>query len=104
MKILKYFFLALLSIVFISFCVVNRKSVTVSFFPAPYSFDVPIFLLALVCVGVGVVITGILMNIKFVKTFCALKKCEKKIQAMENENKALRFEREQPLLAINKQS
>lgn len=104
MSFIKYFLLAIISIVLITFCAVNREAVSISLFPLPYSADLPIFIFALLCVTVGVIIGGLSLNIKLIKTKCQLKQSKRRIEALGNENKILRCERDHTQqLALTKQ-
>ncbi len=104
MKTVKFIVLLLLALVFIIFCVVNHGPVTISLFPVPYSFDIPVFVLALLSMAFGVMITGVVMNIKLLKNYSSNRKTIQRMQAVENEIKALRSEREQSLPALPKRS
>ena len=104
MRTVKFILYLLISLVFIIFCVVNRNVVSLSLYPAPYSFEVPVFVLVLVSIAMGVLITEFSMNLRFVKTKLLHRKTEARMRAVENENKSLRSERELTLPAISKQS
>jgi hypothetical protein len=54
----------------------------------------PIFLLAILSMAVGVIATSILFNLKFIKMNSMLKKSQKRLAAVEDENKILRSEQE----------
>ena len=102
MGILKLIFFAVVSIVLMIFCTENRSFVVVSFFPSPYVIELPLFVFALICVTVGVVFGGFSACCKMQKIKRELRKKNQREQALENEIKSLRMERENKLPIISK--
>lgn len=100
MKLLKFFFLFIIAIIFIIFCVVNRKLITLDLFPFPYSINVPVFVLFLLSIAVGAIVTGLTLNVQIFRMRHLVKNTRQRMQAVENENKALRSERELTLPAL----
>ncbi len=94
MRFIKLFFVTVISAIFIILCVANREIVPLSLFPFPYDVKLPVFLLALMSMAAGVIATSIMFNLKFIKMNSMLKKSQKRLEAVENENKALRSEQE----------
>jgi uncharacterized integral membrane protein len=93
-KLIKLIFVAIVSVIFIVFCVFNREIITVSLFPFSYSVNIPIFLLVLLSMAVGVVIASFILNIKLFRMKHLVKNTKQRMQAVENENKSFRSERE----------
>ena len=84
--------LVIFSVVFVAFAVANRDFVAFSFFPLPYSFEMPKFLFVLLCFGFGLVIGGLALSLSLGRTKLQLKAERQRTQALENEVKALRME------------
>jgi uncharacterized integral membrane protein len=99
-RFIKIFFVAIISAIFIILCVSNREIVPLSLFPFPYEIKLPVFLLALMSMAVGVVATSIIFNFKFIKMNSMLKKSQKRLAVVEDENKILRSEQEYTRPAI----
>jgi lipopolysaccharide assembly protein A len=72
-------------IVFTVFAVANRTTVAISLFPLPYSVDVPLFLLVLLCFALGVMFAGLTMGTKLSRSNRMLKKERKHATALHNE-------------------
>lgn len=102
MKFIKFTLLILLSIAFILLCVANRNLVTLSFYPAPYSLEIPLFIFALCCVAAGALVTGFVMNVKMLDNYIEHKKTKLRMRTIENENRSLRNEQEKLLTALPK--
>jgi lipopolysaccharide assembly protein A len=94
-RLLKIFFLTLLAIALVVFCVVNRDPITVSLFPLAYVLELPLFLFALLFVALGVVVAGISLNLDILRTRWNVRKQQQKITALENELHAIRHQRAQ---------
>lgn len=94
MGFIKYSFFTIITVVLITFCVVNRGLISIDLFPFPYSTEIPIFIFALLCVISGVVLSGIVINIKLLKTKSIIKKMQRRINALENETMVLKSENE----------
>lgn len=100
MKLLKFFLIFILALIFIIFCVVNRALITLDLFPLPYSINVPVFVLFLLSIAVGAIVTGLMLNIQIFRMRHLVKNTRQRMQAVENENKSLRSERELVLPAL----
>lgn len=100
MKLIKFFLIFIISIIFIIFCVVNREVISLDLFPLPYSIRVPVFMLFLLSIAVGAIITGLMLNIQIFRMRHLVKNTRQRMQAVENENKSLRSERELVLPAL----
>ena len=94
MGFIKYLFITIITVILVTFCVVNRALISIDLFPFPYSAEIPIFVFALLCMVSGVIISGIISNIKLIKTKSMAKKMQRRIDALENENRVLRSESE----------
>ncbi len=94
MGFIKFFLVTIISIILIAFCAVNRTSVAISLFPLPFMIDIPVFIFALICMALGIIIGGITTNIKLLQNKILLKQNKKRMEALENENKILRSEQE----------
>ena len=104
MKFIKFLCIAIISIVFIVFCVFNREVIKVSLFPFPYSINLPIFILALLSMAIGIIIASFVLNIKLFRLKHLVKNTKQRMEAVENENKILRSEREFSLPSITNKS
>ncbi|MEK6745642.1 MAG: LapA family protein [Pseudomonadota bacterium] len=100
MKLIKFFLIFVLAVVFIVLCVANREMITLSLFPFPYSVSIPVFILFLLSMAVGAVITGFMLNIQIFRMRHLVKNTKQRMQAVEDENKSLRSEREFILPAL----
>ncbi|MEQ1789759.1 MAG: lipopolysaccharide assembly protein LapA domain-containing protein [Rickettsiales bacterium] len=94
MGFLKYLFFTAITVVLVTFCVVNRAIISIDLFPLSYSVEIPIFIFALLCVVSGIILSSIIINLKLLKAKSALKTMQRSINALENENKVLRSESE----------
>lgn len=94
MGVIKFLFLTVVTVALVTFCVVNRATVTISLFPLPYYADIPVFIIAILSIAIGVVVASVTLNIKIIKMGCKIKKMQQRIDALENENRAIRSERE----------
>ena len=93
-RFIKFLFLLAIGITLITFCVVNRQAISLNLFPLPYAADVPIFLLALACVAVGVIIAGVLLNMQLFAAHRLLKHEKSRATLLEKELSALREQRD----------
>jgi len=100
--ILKFIFLAAISIVLMVFCAENNYFIAVSFFPSPYIVELPLFVFALICIAIGVIFGGFSAGGKLRKLKREIRKKTQREQALENEIKSLRMERETKLPTISK--
>ncbi len=94
MGYIKFLFLAIVSIILVAFCAANRGAVSLSLFPLPYIIELPVFIFALLCIALGVVLGSVALNIKLLQTKLQLRKSKIYSKAVDNENKILRSEHE----------
>jgi lipopolysaccharide assembly protein A len=100
LRFLKVFLLSLITIALVAFAIANRDIVTVSLFPLPYTLELPKFLLALICLSLGVVLAGLVMSLKMVKVRHRYASERKKVMALENEVKGMQAEQQANLRAV----
>jgi len=93
-KLLAVFVLAIFLAVF---CVANRSIVSLNLVPLPYIAELPLFIFALICIAVGVILGGVSASYQTIKTKCELRKTLQRNSALENEIKSLRMERNSSL-------
>lgn len=86
---LKNGFALLLTALLLLFAIVNHEFVAISLFPLPYEIEIPKFLLALACFGVGLLVGGIVMSHKLGRALRLFKKSHERAMALENELKSL---------------
>jgi len=91
-RYLKYSFLLLTSLFFVVFAVSNREPVSLSFFPLPYIVSLPLFLFAMLCVAVGVVIASVALGLRTAKARGLYKVEHRRVMALENELEGIRAE------------
>lgn len=85
MRFIKFLFFITLSAAFAAFAVINRESVALDLFPLPYSLDMPLFLLALICVGFGALAAGVATFYSMLHYKRELRGARRRIMALENE-------------------
>ena len=78
-----------ITVLFLVFAISNRAPVHLSLFPLPYDADLPLFLLAIACFSLGVLVGGITMGIKLSQSWRAARQEHKRAEALENELSAL---------------
>ena len=93
MRSLTLIFTTVIALFFIAFAAVNRDSVTLSFFPLPYSADMPKFLLAILCFAIGAMIAGLIASLKALKIRHLYAQEHKRVMALENEIEGMQMER-----------
>lgn len=84
----------LFGVIFVVFAVANRQSVELSLFPLPYSAQMPVFLLSMVCFMCGVVIAGIILSGRSAKSRRLFAAEHKRVLALQNELEGVKAERE----------
>lgn len=94
MRLLKLLFLIIISAAFAAFAVSNRHDAAVNLFPFPYSLDMPIFLLALLCVAAGAAVAWLVMLASYVQRSRELRAARQRIMALENEIGGMKTERQ----------
>lgn len=82
-----------ITLLFLAFAINNRQVVNISLFPLPYDADLPLFLLAILCFGGGVIIGGITASIRYSKAKRQAKAERHRIEALENELRAMHSQR-----------
>ena len=68
LRAIKLLLIAVFSVVFLDFAIVNRETVHLSLFPLPYAADLPQFLLILLCFALGALVGGFAVNMKLLKS------------------------------------
>lgn len=89
---IKLLFITAFTFAFVMFAVANRGIVAISLFPLPYDAEMPVFLLAVLCVALGAVIGGLVMSCHLSKRYLQLRREHKRAEALENELAAMRAE------------
>jgi lipopolysaccharide assembly protein A len=84
-RALKLFVITVITMCFIVFSVVNRDIVRLSLFPFPYSADMPLFLFALLCFSIGMVVGWLIVGVQISKHKRLLKSEHQRVMALENE-------------------
>lgn len=79
---------------FAAFAVTNRQDIAVNLFPLPYSLDMPLFLLALLCMALGAAAGGLAMLYSALHHKRQLKDARQRIMALENEIGGMKAERQ----------
>lgn len=92
MSLLRYAFLGLIAVLFITFAIVNRQAVTLSFFPLPYDVSMPQFLFAILCFALGVVVAGMISSVKMAKLRHRFSHEHKRAVALENELQGIKLQ------------
>lgn len=98
-RTLKFILLTAITVAFVVFAVVNRQFIHVSFFPLPYSADMPQFLFAIICFALGVVAGSTGISLKLSRSKHLLKKEHKHVMALQDEVSALHGEKPDALPA-----
>ena len=97
---LRFFFLVLLSVLFVCFAVLNRQFIHISLFPLPYSAEMPEFIFAVICFALGVVIGSGFSGLKLSHSHRLLKNEHKHVMALQNEISAMQVEKHDNLPAV----
>jgi lipopolysaccharide assembly protein A len=100
-RYVKIVLLSLITLVFVAFAVSNRDAVNLSFFPLPYSAEMPKFLLAILCFTLGAVVAALLLSLKLAKIQHRYNAEHKRAMALENEIKGLQAEQQSHLRAVS---
>lgn len=82
------------------FSVVNRQFIHISFFPLPYSADMPQFVFAVICFALGAIVGSLGVSLKLSKSKRMLKSEHKHVMALQNEVGALHAEKHDNLPAV----
>lgn len=101
MSVIKYIILAFISLVLITFCVVNRSPLPLDLFPFPYILEIPVFVFALSLLACGIIIGTITVYGKIIRLSCRIKELRSRILELENENKIMRYEQQTNLPAVS---
>lgn len=96
-RYVKLTLISLITVLFVAFSVANREMLDISFFPLPYSASMPKFILAILCFSIGIIVAGLIMNLKLAKTKRRFSKEHKRVMALENELKGVRSEQQSML-------
>lgn len=90
MGIVRIILLSLVFLLFVTFCVVNRQAVTVDFFPLPYLLELPLFVFALAFLALGLLVGGVGQAVKLLKAQYLIRKIQRRVASVEQENSSLR--------------
>ena len=82
----------LIGAIIVAFAVTNRAPVEVSFYPAPYTMQLPLFVLSMLIFALGLVFGGIQSTMSGFKRKRELRMERKRIAALENEVATLKTE------------
>jgi len=93
LRYLKYLSFVLIAAVFAAFAVDNRAPVTFSLFPLPYTAEMPLFMLVLLCFMLGAGVAGVIAWLASLQRRLELGTTKRHITALENEVGGLRAER-----------
>jgi uncharacterized integral membrane protein len=89
-RTIKLIFVALFALAFITFAASNHALVTVSLFPLSYAIDLPLFLLVILCLIVGVLISIVVISSRFARLRHQYVSEKKRALTFETELKALK--------------
>lgn len=84
---------------FVLFAVVNRQFIEISFFPFPYSLEMPQFLFAILCFGLGAIAGSLGISLKLSHSKRLLKSEHRQVMALKNEIGAMHAEQHDTLPA-----
>jgi lipopolysaccharide assembly protein A len=98
-RYVKLALIILITLTFVAFSVANRAAVSISFFPLPYTADMPVFLMAILCFALGIIVAGLIMSLKVMKVNHRAAKEHKRVMALQNEIKSMQVEQQKPLPA-----
>lgn len=83
-------FVTLFALAFIVFAASNHTLVTISLFPLSYAIDLPLFLLVMLCIIVGVLISIVVISGRFTRLRHQYVSEKKRALTFETELKALK--------------
>lgn len=89
---LKFWAALVITAILLLFAVVNRELVDISLFPLPYSLTLPLFLMAIICFGAGLMVGGLIMSVKLGRAKRHFRQEHQRVAALENEVKSLHTE------------
>jgi putative membrane protein len=91
--LVKWLTLLLLTALLVLFAVVNRHDLMISLYPLPFELELPVYLFVAFFFLMGFMISWLLMSVRNATDALALRKCRKRIEALENELRGLRLGR-----------
>lgn len=80
----------MIAVLFVAFAAGNHDTVSIGLFPLPYTIELPKFLMAIVCFGMGAFIGCIAMSLRFSSARRQFSAEHKRVAALENELKSAR--------------
>ena len=101
-KLIKLCFYVLLILIGVTFAVGNRTRISLTFFPLPYTLELPLFLFSFVVFTAGVLLGWMIARVGGFRKNRAHKEASKRVSALENELGAIRTEQlSQPADALH---
>ena len=91
-KLIKFVFYMLLILIGVIFAVGNRTKISLTFFPFPYTLELPLFLFSIVIFAAGVLLGWMVTRVGGFKRSRAHKDASRRVVALENELGAIRTE------------
>jgi len=99
-RFVKLLFLAAVALGFVVFSVDNRQAITISFFPLPYSAEMPVFLFAIACFIPGALTAGVITSSGLYQVKRQHKFAQRRVAALENETRTLQVQQETKLPVV----
>lgn len=93
-RVFKIFLVVAVTAICLSFSITNREMVAVGLFPLPYSAEMPLFLLALLCFAFGSIVAGILMSYRIHRVKSMFRAEQKHVAALKNELSGIHSEQQ----------
>lgn len=72
---------------------INRHFIHISLFPFPYTAQMPVFVFAVVCFALGLVVGGTYVSAKLSRMKRLLKSEHRQVMALENQVNAMNLEK-----------
>lgn len=82
-QLFKFLLFFAVCIVFVTFSIVNRGPVALDLFPLPYEAQMPLFLFALICMALGVVVASLGANLSLFRAKHRLKQEQRRSAVLE---------------------
>jgi putative membrane protein len=89
LRALKLLLIALVTIIFVDFAIVNRQALTISLYPLPYEATLPAFLFAMLCFILGSIIGWLTISLRLAQTRRLAKTEHKQVVALQTEIQAM---------------
>lgn len=100
-RYVKLIIIAVITVAFVMFAVVNREVITITLFPFPYSADMPKFLLVAASFGLGILTAGIALGARSARSRRLYKSEHKRVMALQNELEGFKAEQSSTLPATH---